>query len=234
MTSRNLPTPALTLPDARAQAIHRVLPQTQCQRCGYPDCAGYAQAIATAKAGIDQCPPGGVEGMQRIAAAIGLEEARLPAALNPEFGQEGPMTVAVIDEAWCIGCTLCIKACPTDAILGSNKRMHTVVEPFCTGCDLCAIACPVDCIAMEPISGERTGWDAWSPTMAQQALERYTFHQFQLQRAEAENADRLEAKAEHKLAHLEEQSLHTDPVVLDKKRAIIEAALAKARARRQG
>ena len=210
------------------------MPQTQCQRCGYPDCAGYAQAIATAKAGIDQCPPGGVEGMQRIAAAIGLEEARLPAALNPEFGQEGPMTVAVIDEAWCIGCTLCIKACPTDAILGSNKRMHTVVEPFCTGCDLCAIACPVDCIAMEPISGERTGWDAWSPTMAQQALERYTFHQFQLQRAEAENADRLEAKAEHKLAHLEEQSLHTDPVVLDKKRAIIEAALAKARARRQG
>ena len=101
-------------------------------------------------------------------------------------------------------------------------------------CYLCAAACPVDCIAMEPISGERTGWDAWSPTMAQQALERYTFHQFQLQRAEAENADRLEAKAEHKLAHLEEQSLHTDPVVLDKKRAIIEAALAKARARRQG
>ncbi|MEE1653235.1 RnfABCDGE type electron transport complex subunit B [Brachymonas sp. G13] len=233
MTSRNLPLPVPTLPDARAQAIHRVLPQTQCQRCGYPDCAGYAQAIATAEAGIDQCPPGGVEGMQRIAAAIGLEEARLPAALNPEFGQEGPMTVAVIDEAWCIGCTLCIKACPTDAILGSNKRMHTVVEPLCTGCDLCAIACPVDCIAMEPISGERSGWDAWSPALAQQALERYTFHQFQLQRAEAENADRLEAKAEHKLEHLEEQSLHTDPVVLDKKRAIIEAALAKARARRQ-
>ena len=158
MTSRNLPTPALTLPDARAQAIHRVLPQTQCQRCGYPDCAGYAQAIATAKAGIDQCPPGGVEGMQRIAAAIGLEEARLPAALNPEFGQEGPMTVAVIDEAWCIGCTLCIKACPTDAILGSNKRMHTVVEPLCTGCDLCAIACPVDCIAMVPVADTVQTW----------------------------------------------------------------------------
>ena len=233
MTSRNLPTPALTLPDARAQAIHRVLPQTQCQRCGYPDCAGYAQAIATAKAGIDQCPPGGVEGMQRIAAAIGLEEARLPAALNPEFGQEGPMTVAVIDEAWCIGCTLCIKACPTDAILGSNKRMHTVVEAFCTGCDLCAIACPVDCIAMEPISGERTGWNAWSPALAAQALQRYTFHQFQQQRAERDQAARLEAKAQHKLEHLQEQSLHTDPAVLDKKRAIIEAALAKARARRQ-
>ena len=143
------------------------------------------------------------------------------------------MTVAVIDEAWCIGCTLCIKACPTDAILGSNKRMHTVVEAFCTGCDLCAIACPVDCIAMEPISGERTGWNAWSPALAAQALQRYTFHQFQQQRAERDQAARLEAKAQHKLEHLQEQSLHTDPAVLDKKRAIIEAALAKARARRQ-
>ena len=233
MTSRNLALTPPALHDARAEAIHRILPQTQCQRCGYPDCAGYAEAIATGTAGIDQCPPGGTEGMHRIAAVIALEPARVPATLNPEFGQEGPMTVAVIDEAWCIGCTLCIKACPTDAILGSNKRMHTVVEAFCTGCDLCAIACPVDCIAMEPISGERTGWNAWSPALAAQALQRYTFHQFQQQRAERDQAARLEAKAQHKLEHLQEQSLHTDPAVLDKKRAIIEAALAKARARRQ-
>ena len=233
MTSRNLALTPPALHDASAEAIHRILPQTQCQRCGYPDCAGYAEAIATGAAGIDQCPPGGTEGMHRIAAAIALEPARVPAMLNPEFGQEGPMTVAVIDEAWCIGCTLCIKACPTDAILGSNKRMHTVVEAFCTGCDLCAIACPVDCIAMEPISGERTGWNAWSPALAAQALQRYTFHQFQQQRAERDQAARLEAKAQHKLEHLQEQSLHTDPAVLDKKRAIIEAALAKARARRQ-
>ena len=144
------------------------------------------------------------------------------------------MTVAVIDENWCIGCTLCIKACPTDAILGSNKRMHTVIEPFCTGCDLCVLACPVDCIAMEPISGTRTGWEAWSAALAEQALQRYTFHQFQVARAEQENAERLEDKARHKLEHLEEQSQHTDPVVLDKKRAIIAAALAKAKARREG
>lgn len=215
-----------------ALAVHQVLPQTQCQRCGYPDCAGYARAVAEGSADINQCPPGGQEGIRRIAITLGQPERAEGMALNPEFGVEGPMTVAVIDEAWCIGCTLCIKACPTDAILGSNKRMHTVIEPFCTGCDLCVLACPVDCISMESVSGERTGWEAWSATLADQALQRYSFHQFQMARAEQENAARLEDKARHKLAHLEEQSQHTDPAVLDKKRAIIAAALAKAREKR--
>ena len=226
------PAPQIPL-SGPALAVHDVLPQTQCQRCGYPDCSGYAQAVADGSAQINQCPPGGQEGIRRIARALGHAHCADDTTLNPEFGREGPMTVAVIDESWCIGCTLCIKACPTDAILGGNKRMHTVIEPFCTGCDLCVLACPVDCIAMEPISGTRTGWDAWSPELAAQALQRYTFHQFQTARAEQENAARLEDKARHKLAHLEEQSQHTDPAVLDKKRAIIAAALAKAKARRE-
>ena len=226
--------PAVVPLSGPALAVHRVLPQTQCQRCGYPDCAGYAQAVVDGSADINQCPPGGEDGIRRIAQALGQPQRAQGMTLNAEFGQEGPMTVAVIDENWCIGCTLCIKACPTDAILGSNKRMHTVIEPFCTGCDLCVLACPVDCIAMEPISGTRTGWEAWSAALAEQALQRYTFHQFQVARAEQENAERLEDKARHKLEHLEEQSQHTDPVVLDKKRAIIAAALAKAKARREG
>ena len=226
--------PALVPLSGPALAVHRVLPQTQCQRCGYPDCAGYAQAVVDGSADINQCPPGGEDGIRRIAQALGQPQRAQGMTLNAEFGQEGPMTVAVIDENWCIGCTLCIKACPTDAILGSNKRMHTVIEPFCTGCDLCVLACPVDCITMEPISGTRTGWEAWSAALAEQALQRYTFHQFQVARAEQENAERLEDKARHKLEHLEEQSQHTDPVVLDKKRAIIAAALAKAKARREG
>ena len=102
----------------QAARIHAALPQTQCTRCGYPDCAGYAQAIAAGEAEINQCPPGGAEGIARLAALTG--RPALP--LNPANGVEGPRAVAVIDEAWCIGCTLCIDACPTDAILGSNKR----------------------------------------------------------------------------------------------------------------
>ncbi len=223
-----------TTANAAVQRIHAALPQTQCQRCGYPDCASYAQAIVEENAPINRCAPGGVEGIGRIAQAMGQPELAHNLPLNSEFGVEGPMTVAIIDENWCIGCTLCIKACPTDAIVGSNKRMHTVLEQWCTGCDLCALACPVDCIRMEPISGERTGWAAWSPELAATALQRYTFHQFQIERAERENAARLESKAQEKLADLDKHSQITEPHVLDKKRALIEAAMAKARARQLG
>jgi electron transport complex protein RnfB len=215
---------------ATAPQILAALPQTQCTRCGYPDCAAYAQAVAQGEAPINQCPPGGVQGIARLARLTG--QPVLP--LNPEFGAEGPRTVAVIDEAWCIGCTLCIKACPTDAILGSNKRMHTVIEPYCTGCELCIPVCPVDCIVLENISGTATGWDAWSQEQADVARQRYEFHLLRQQREQAENAERLEEKARTKLADLGQHSRHTDPAVLDKKRAVIEAALARARAKRGG
>lgn len=215
---------------ATAAQILDALPQTQCTRCGYPDCAAYAQAIAEGEAAINQCPPGGAEGVRRLAALTGQPVQ----ALNPEFGLEGPMTVAVIDEDWCIGCTLCLKVCPTDAILGANKRMHTVIEPHCTGCELCIPVCPVDCIRMEVVSGERTGWAAWSQTQADKARQRYDFHLLRRRRDTAENELRLEAKAQAKLADLPAHSQHTDPAVLDQKRAVIEAALARARARREG
>jgi electron transport complex protein RnfB len=213
-----------------AAQILDLLPQTQCTRCGYPDCAAYAQAIAVGEAAINQCPPGGAEGIRRLAELTG--QPVVP--LDPKHGQEGPLTVAVIDEDWCIGCTLCLKACPTDAILGGNKRMHTVIEPYCTGCELCVPVCPVDCIRMDNLSGERTGWAAWSTTQAQMARQRYAFHVLHLTREQQENEARLEEKARAKLADLPSHSLHTDPAVLDKKRAVIEAALARARARREG
>ena len=211
-----------------AQRIDAALPQTQCKRCGYPDCAAYAQAIAQGEAGINQCPPGGEEGMLRLAALTG----QAPQPLDPHFGIEGPLTVAVIDEDWCIGCTLCIKACPTDAIVGSNKHMHTVIEPYCTGCELCLPVCPVDCILLEPASGTATGWDAWSSTLADQARNRYALASQRRVREADENALRLEEKARTKLADLAAHSQHTDPVVLDQKRTVIEAALARARAKR--
>jgi electron transport complex protein RnfB len=211
-----------------AWPINAALPQTQCTRCGFPDCASYAQAIAAGEADINQCPPGGAEGVVRLAAITGLSTK----ALNPEHGIEGPLTVALIDEDWCIGCTLCIKACPVDAIVGSNKRMHTVIEPHCTGCELCLPVCPVDCISMEAVSGARTGWDAWSAAQAHFARARYEARQQRLVREQREHDAHLEAKARTKLADLGTHSQHTDPAVLDKKRVVIEAALARARERR--
>ena len=213
---------------ATATAILAALPQTQCTRCGYPDCAGYAQAIAAGQAPINQCPPGGAQGIARLARLTG--QPAIP--LNPEFGAEAARTVAVIDENWCIGCTLCIKVCPTDAILGSNKLMHTVIEPYCTGCELCLPVCPVDCIQLEIVTGTATGWEAWSPAQAETARQRYDFHKARHLRDKAENDKRLEEKARTKLADLASHSLHTEPAVLDKKRAVIEAALARARAKR--
>lgn len=212
-----------------ARRIDAALPQTQCTRCGYPDCAAYAQAIAAGEAAINQCPPGGVEGIARLAAITGQPVT----PLNPANGIDGPLTLAVIDEAWCIGCTLCIKACPTDAILGSNKLMHTVIEPYCTGCELCIPVCPVDCISLEVVSGERTGWQAWSAEQAELARSRYEARRQRLQREEREHDAALEAKARMKFADLAAHSLHTDPSTLDKKRAVIEAALARAKAKRE-
>lgn len=188
-----------------ADAIDRVLPQTQCTRCGYPDCRAYAEAIAAGEAGINQCPPGGSEGIERLARLTGAA----PIALDPACGAEGPLRLARIDEAACIGCTLCLDACPVDCIVGAAKQMHTVVEAQCTGCELCVPACPVDCIALVDATPGRSGWDAWSEPQAAAARER---HAFRLERLER---DRREREAG------------------DPKRAALAAAMARVRARRQ-
>jgi electron transport complex protein RnfB len=211
-----------------AARINDALPQTQCTRCGYPDCAAYAQAIAGDAAPINQCPPGGAEGIARLAALTGQAATEL----NTTNGAEAPRTLAVIDEAWCIGCTLCLDACPTDAILGSNKLMHTVIEPYCTGCELCIPVCPVDCISLENASGPATGWAAWSPALAAQARDRYDFHRTRQARDALENDQRLEAKALAKLADLPAQTKGATGAEADRKKAVIEAALARARQRR--
>ncbi|MEL4178239.1 electron transport complex subunit RsxB [Roseateles sp. PN1] len=212
------------------ERIDAALPQTQCTRCGYPDCRSYAQAVAAGSAEINQCPPGGAEGVARLAALTG--RPTLP--LNPDFGSEGPRLLAVIDEAWCIGCTLCIKACPVDCIVGAPKAMHLVVDAQCTGCELCIPACPVDCISMVNVSGEQTAWNAWSAPQAEQARQRHDFHLKRMAREPVENSLRLQAKAEAKLADLAAASKLTAPSDLERKRAVIEAALARARALRQG
>ena len=210
------------------EQLNNALPQTQCTRCGYPDCQRYAEAIALCEADINQCPPGGTEGVERLALLTGKPVT----PLNPDNGLEGPRTIAIIDEAWCIGCTLCIAVCPTDAIVGANKRMHTVVEDYCTGCELCIPACPVDCISLEPISMNLSGWASWPQALADVARQRYEARTARLQREAVEHDQRLQAKAIQKLADLPAHTKGTDQAAeVDRKRAIIEAALAKAKAR---
>ncbi len=200
------------MPSALAEQILAALPQTQCTRCGYPDCAGYAQAVATGAAAINQCPPGGEQGITRLSQITG--QPVIP--LNPDFGLEAPRSVAVIDENWCIGCTLCLPVCPTDAIVGSNKVMHTVIEPYCTGCALCLPVCPVDCITLENVTSSATGWDAWSQGQADTARDRYQLHSLQRQKTKG-----LKPKIPEREA-------------TNSKLSVIQAALARSRQQRSG
>ena len=201
-----------------AELIDATLPQTQCTRCGYPSCRRYAEAIAAGEAEINQCPPGGAEGVARLAAVTG----RPAQPLNPVHGVEATRGIAVIDEAWCIGCTLCIKACPADCIVGSAKAMHVVVASQCTGCELCVPACPVDCISMPEVT-MATGWSAWSQPQADEARERFAFRQLRRHRDAEESDARIAAKPKAADA---ESAQHAA------KRAAIETAVARSRARR--
>ncbi len=215
-----------------ADQIEDLLPQTQCTKCGYAGCRPYAEAIASGAANYNQCPPGGIEGVGRLAALLG----RPVIPINPANGVERPRPVAFIDESACIGCTLCIQACPVDAIIGATKQMHTILPSLCTGCDLCVAPCPVDCIAMIPVTGERTGWAAWSQQDADAARARHDARGLRLQRERAENDARLAAKAIDKMAAVMQETPATPEEIAEKerKRAIIAAAMERARAKAAG
>ena len=214
---------ATTSNDPLVERIDAVLPQTQCTKCGHAGCRPYAEAIVAGEAEINQCPPGGAAGIATLAQVTG--RAILP--LNPANGVEKPLTVAVIDESLCIGCTLCIQACPVDAIVGAAKRMHTVLPALCTGCDLCVPPCPMDCIAMVPVAPPR----AWTRADADASRARFEARKQRLVHEQAENDARLQSKAIAKLAMLRD-----DPDLADaekaRKRAVVEAAIARARSRR--
>ena len=210
-----------------ADRIEDALPQTQCTKCGYAGCRPYAEAMASGEADINQCPPGGAEGIARLAALLG----RPVIPLSAEHGVERARPVAVIDEAACIGCTLCIQACPVDAIVGAPKQMHTVMADLCTGCDLCVAPCPVDCIAMVEVTPGKTGWDAWSQELADAARARHDFRAARLKREKEENDTRLAAKAAAKMEALRNETPATpeEQAEKERKRAIIAAAMERAR-----
>jgi Na+-translocating ferredoxin:NAD+ oxidoreductase subunit B len=220
-----------TKPVSLADRIEDLLPQTQCTKCGYPACRPYAEAIAAGQADYNQCPPGGVEGIARLAQLLG--KPVIP--LNPANGVERARPLALIDEALCIGCTLCIQACPVDAIVGAAKQMHTVLPELCTGCDLCVAPCPVDCIAMVEVTQGKTGWDAWSQQQADAARRRHDLRSTRLQREKAENDARLAAKAAAKLQEVQNEATATpaEQAEKERKRAIIQAAIERARLKKE-
>jgi electron transport complex protein RnfB len=222
------PTPANK---SLADQLEDLLPQTQCTKCGYPACRPYAEAMARGEAAHNQCPPGGSEGVARLAHLLG--KAIIP--INPINGVERPRPVAVIDEALCIGCTLCIQACPVDAILGAAKQMHTVIADLCTGCDLCVTPCPVDCIDMVEVTTGKTGWAAWSQEAADAARQRHDLRAIRLHREEQENDARLLAKAAAKLQEVNNATPLSAADIAEKarKRAIIEAAIERARIKKE-
>lgn len=214
-----------------ADQLEDLLPQTQCTKCGYPACRPYAEAMADGSANYNQCPPGGIEGVARLAKVLGKKV--IP--INPVNGVERPRPVAFIDEAICIGCTLCIQACPVDAIVGAAKQMHTIVTDLCTGCDLCVAPCPVDCIAMIEVTPGKTGWDAWSQAQADAARERHDFRRARLQREKEENETRLAAKAAAKLQEVQSETPISDVEKAEqaRKKAIIQAAIERARLKKE-
>ncbi len=163
-----------------AARVDALLPQTQCTKCGFSGCRPYADAIASGVADIDQCPPGGDEGVGRLARLLGRE----PKRLNPANGAFRAPQVAAIDEAACIGCAKCIQACPVDAIVGASKWMHTVVASWCTGCELCLPPCPVDCIALRPV-------EALPPP--ERSRERFEARGLRLERDRLERSAHLES-----------------------------------------
>lgn len=199
-------------------AIDRVLPQTQCTQCGYDGCLPYARAIAEGEAPINRCPPGGQAGIRKLAAL--LDQPVIP--LDTSRGLPGPLQVAVIDEAHCIGCTLCIQACPVDAIIGANKLMHTVIPDLCTGCDLCVAPCPVDCITMEDAGRE------WTDDDAHQARQRHRNRQQRLAALHHEESGLVARTLSNK--ETVSELADSDP---DTRQQLIAQALARARARRQ-
>jgi electron transport complex protein RnfB len=215
--------PATVTTDDLVARIDAVLPQTQCTKCGQPGCRPYAEAIAAGQAEINQCPPGGQAGVAKIARVTGRD----PLPLNPVHGIEQPVRVAVIDETLCIGCTLCIQACPVDAIVGATRRMHTVLADWCTGCDLCVPPCPMDCIAMVPVAPPR----AWSQADADTARHRHAQRSARLIRVRADNEARLAAKAVAKLDELDGRD-DLARAQIEQKKAVVQAAIDRARARR--
>ncbi|MBP6057905.1 MAG: electron transport complex subunit RsxB [Nitrosomonas sp.] len=208
------------------EKIDAILPQTQCGQCGFSGCRPYAEAIAAGRADINQCPPGDVEGIYKLAELLGMQ----PKPLNASHGSPKPKAVAWIDERMCIGCTFCIQSCPVDAIVGAAKQMHTVIAAECTGCELCIAPCPMNCISLIPIDENihnplNLPADVIKKQAADVARSRHQFRQQRLEREKQSNNQSLR----HKNAVQPEK---IPASAEERKQAIVQAAIKRAIAAR--
>lgn len=203
------------------ERIDAILPQAQCQQCGFSGCKPYAVAIAEGRADINQCPPGDDEGIYQLARLLGVK----PKPLNTSHGVPKPKATAFIDESSCIGCTFCIQACPVDAIAGAAKQMHTVITAECTGCELCIAPCPMDCIRMIPAQEKNAPDQHTRKAAANLARTRYQFRSQRLARDKQKQTEKLVRKAINK--NQTRVATATDDA---RKKAIVQAALKRAAA----
>ena len=203
------------------ERIDAILPQTQCQQCGFTGCRPYAAAIVEGRADINQCPPGDNDGIHQLAKLLGVK----PKSLNTSHGVPKPKATAFIDESSCIGCTFCIQACPVDAIAGAAKQMHTVITTECTGCELCIAPCPMDCIRMIPIQGKNAQDQHTKKAAADLARTRYQFRLQRLAREKQKQTEKLARKAINK--NQTRVAIATDDT---RKKNIVQAALKRAAA----
>lgn len=187
------------------EKINDLLPQTQCEECGFKGCLPYAQAIAEKKETIDKCAPGGVETLHKLADLLDVDATPYEQYVQEHYR---PPSVAFIEEESCIGCVKCIKACPVDAIVGASKEIHTVITDMCTGCELCVALCPTDCIVMLPI--EKIFSEEEKQTRALSAKEHYE-------------------KRNERLEKINKQKEEQDKVSLNSKKAFLEAVLKRAK-----
>lgn len=217
----------MAMDDMLVKKIDDVLPQTQCRQCGFTGCRPYAEAIVLGQADINQCPPGDAEGVQKIAAILGVECK----PLNTTHGIPKSKAVAFIDESSCIGCTFCLRACPVDAIIGAPKQMHTIVATECTGCELCVAPCPVDCIHMIPVEAPQASAENYvaveqeKKAAADRARSRYQFRLARLGRGKI--IRQKPAKKTNLIAPTQ-----TIPAFEARKKQIVQAAIQRAIAAR--
>lgn len=216
------------------QKIDQVLPQTQCRRCGYQDCYHYAQAIVEQGEKINRCPPGGTNGIAKLATLTGQAVCEM----DESVGVQTPHSLAVIDESWCIGCTKCLRACPVDAIFGAKKKVHVVISQHCTGCELCIPVCPVDCITVKPVQEDNNGQplrqSIWTTEQSDIFRLRYTAHKERMEQMEKARQARLHPPAQK--GQQEEKEDHkaatTAPVEKPhQKEALLNSIMQQARAR---